>query len=152
MDLSSAEVGYFIQQVALSAKSFGVADADLTVVGDALGSLFDYKCAAPVEVIPGQGAQLQAICVGADCPLAMNATCDAYNSTLVMPSTAVSSLVPSTTAKVTGTATSMMSASMTMTGSSSASASPTKNAAAAANGYSGMGVAAVAGGFAALLL
>jgi hypothetical protein len=43
MDLSYAEVGYFISQVADSAASFGVAKDDLTVVGNALTSLFDVR-------------------------------------------------------------------------------------------------------------
>lgn len=78
MDLSSAEVGYFIEQVGLSAASFGVASADVTAVGDALTTFFDYRCSPPTTIVPSQGAQLQSICLNSDCPLAPNATCDAY--------------------------------------------------------------------------
>jgi len=75
MDLSYAEVGWFIQQVATSAASFGVAQADLTVVGNALGSLFDFRCAPATVVVPSQGAQLQSICTDSTCPIAVNSTC-----------------------------------------------------------------------------
>jgi hypothetical protein len=153
MALSPSEIGYFIQQVALSASSFGVAESDLAVVGTALTSLFDYRCAPPTTVIMSQGPQLNAICIDSTCPLAVNATCDKYNGTVAEPSTAVSSLVPTTTAKVTGTATPMASASMSMMGTgttTSTSASASANVAAGMG--CGMGVAAVAGGFAALLL
>ncbi|MCJ1293851.1 hypothetical protein MMC34_005407 [Xylographa carneopallida] len=78
MDLSAAEVGYFITQVGLAAASFGVATADVTAVGMALASLFDYSCAPPTTVIPAQGPQLQAICIDSTCPVSPNATCAAY--------------------------------------------------------------------------
>lgn len=63
MGLGAAELGYFIEQVGLSAASFGVADADVTAVGVALNSLFGYKCAAATTVVPSQGDALQAICI-----------------------------------------------------------------------------------------
>ena len=69
MDLSAAEVGYFITQVANSAASFGVAAEDLAVVGTALSTLFGHKCSPAVVVIPSQPAELQSICIGEDCPL-----------------------------------------------------------------------------------
>lgn len=80
MDLSYAEVTYFIQQVALSAQSFGVAQEDLGVAGTALNSLFNVKMAAAVTVIPSQGAQLQSICVDDTCPLAPNSTTKGYET------------------------------------------------------------------------
>jgi hypothetical protein len=97
MDLSAAEVGYFVTQVANSAASFGVAKEDLTVVGNAINGLFGMRCSAPATVVPAQGAQLQAICIDDTCPLAPNATCGAYGNA-VEPSVAVESLVPSMTA------------------------------------------------------
>ncbi|KAF1356369.1 hypothetical protein BDV97DRAFT_276865, partial [Delphinella strobiligena] len=81
MDLDSAEVGYFIQQVGLAAESFGVAAADVQVVATALETIFDVKCAPATTVIPAQGAQLQSICQAEDCALAPNASCAAYPST-----------------------------------------------------------------------
>lgn len=78
MDLDIYQVTYFIQQVGLSAASFGVAPADVQYVGTALMQLFGYKCAPPMTVIPAQGAQLQAICIANNCPTAANATCAAY--------------------------------------------------------------------------
>ncbi|KAH6692224.1 hypothetical protein F5X68DRAFT_250410 [Plectosphaerella plurivora] len=78
MDLDPSELGYFIQQVALSAQSFGVAEADITAVGKALSSLFNVRCAPPTEVIPGGGVQLQSICIAGACPVAENDTCQCY--------------------------------------------------------------------------
>ena len=74
MALNSSQVGYFIEQVGLAASSFGVAEADVTYVGNALTMLFDYKCSAATTVIPAQGPQLQSICTTDDCMMAMNAT------------------------------------------------------------------------------
>jgi len=149
MDISTAEFGYFVTQVANSAASFGVAKSDLAIVGNALGSAFGYKCSPETTIIPAQGAQLQAICIGDDCSTSPNATCSAY-AAAVEPSTAVSSLVPSSTAPVTGTAT-PKSAQTTGTGSatsSTATPSSTKNAASILQ----INLAAVAGGLVALLL
>lgn len=78
MALNVYEVTYFIQQVGLSAASFGVATADITAVGTALNNLFGYRCAPPAVVIPSQGAQLQAICIADNCPVAPMPTCAAY--------------------------------------------------------------------------
>ncbi len=82
MALSQDEVGYFITQVGGSALSFGVAEADVTAVGDALTMLFNYRCIAPETVIPGQGPQLNSICLAESCPLdPVNATCSLYDNT-----------------------------------------------------------------------
>ncbi|KAF1989331.1 hypothetical protein K402DRAFT_418613 [Aulographum hederae CBS 113979] len=78
MMLDPAEVGYFIQQVGLSAASFGVTDADVQAVGKALTDAFGYKCSPAVEIIPSQGKALQAICIDDACPLAENADCKLY--------------------------------------------------------------------------
>jgi len=80
MDLDSNEVGYFIQQVGLSATSFGVTTDDATAVGELLTTTFDKKCSAAATVIPSQGSQLQAICTADDCPMAANANCSAYDA------------------------------------------------------------------------
>lgn len=77
MDLDSAQVGYFIEQVGLSAASFGVAKSDITAVADALNKLFGYRCAPKTTVIPAQGPQFQSVCTDSDCPLADNAMCSA---------------------------------------------------------------------------
>ncbi|KAG8624657.1 hypothetical protein KVT40_007724 [Elsinoe batatas] len=78
MDLDENEVGYFNQQVGLSAASFGVTEEDVTAVGTALNSVFNVRCAPPTAVVPAQGAQLQSICIAESCPLSPNATCDSY--------------------------------------------------------------------------
>jgi uncharacterized membrane protein YgcG len=78
MDLGPAEMGYFIQQVALSGASFGVAQDDLQIVGQSLNAAFNLRCAPEAEIIPGQGAQLNSMCIADNCPLHPNATCAAY--------------------------------------------------------------------------
>lgn len=82
MDLNPYEVTYFIEQVAMAAASFGVAEDDLAVVGTALNSLFNVRCAPATTVIPAQGALLQSICIDGSCPLSPNNTCSAYVSTM----------------------------------------------------------------------
>lgn len=90
MDLDPNEVGYFIQQVGLSAQSFGVAPDDVTAVGKLLTETFDGKCAAAATVISAQGAQLQAICIADDCPMAAQANCSAYGPSPGKPANATS--------------------------------------------------------------
>jgi hypothetical protein len=134
MDLSAAEVGYFVTQVALAGASFGVSNDDLTGVGKALNSLFGMSCSPPAEVITGQGSQLQAICIDSTCPVATNAVCSQYD-------TAVEPVNATTTPTITSTTTS--------TSTSATVKSTTSTAGAASMGLSLM---AVAGGFAALLV
>ncbi|CZT52321.1 uncharacterized protein RSE6_13629 [Rhynchosporium secalis] len=69
MYLSRHEVQYFIEQVAASALSFGVAAEDIAPVGQQLMKLFNYRCLPPTTVIQSQGAQLQSICTQMFCPL-----------------------------------------------------------------------------------
>ncbi|KAL7943392.1 hypothetical protein V8C42DRAFT_328919 [Trichoderma barbatum] len=80
MALDSAELTYFIQQIALAAQSFGVAASDIEIVGGALSNAFGMRCAMPTAVIKAQGPQLQAICIESDCPLAKNASCSLYEA------------------------------------------------------------------------
>ncbi|KAG0648269.1 hypothetical protein D0Z07_5234 [Hyphodiscus hymeniophilus] len=142
MDLSYAEVTYFISQVAASAASFGVATDDLTIVGTALNSAFNVRCAPPTTIIMSQGAQLNSICIDDTCPTAPNATCASYNATM---EPAVSNSTSSATATSSGSG-SGTSPSSTATGSSPATV--TTGAAATV----GMSFAAVAAGlFAAFL-
>jgi len=78
MNLNTAQVGYFIQQVGLAAASFGVSDGDIKLVATALGETFALSCSPPRTVIHSQGPQLQSICQANDCHKSSNATCDAY--------------------------------------------------------------------------
>lgn len=80
MHLDPNQLGYFVQQVALAAASFGVAEADIEAVGMALNMLFGLRCAPPVEVAKGEGPQLQAICIAESCPLAPEAVCSKYDA------------------------------------------------------------------------
>ena len=62
MALDAYEVSYFIEQVGLSAASFGVATADVEAVGEALQKLFGYRCAPATQVIPKKPDELESIC------------------------------------------------------------------------------------------
>jgi len=100
MALDANEVGYFIEQVGLSAQSFGVTSDDVTAVGKLLTSTFDVKCAAAATVIPAQGAQLQSICTADDCPTAANASCSSYGTVPGAPANVTTtSTSPSSTGK-----------------------------------------------------
>jgi len=79
MALNHSEVGWFIHNVGLSAASFGVADADVTAVGNALNNAFGYRCAPPASIPKSASPEPQSICIDADCPLAANATCANYS-------------------------------------------------------------------------
>ncbi len=91
MALDPYQMGYFIQEVAASARSFGVAESDITAAGNALNMLFNYRCEAPMTVVPSGGAMLQSMCTDATCPLAANATCSAYDA-VIQPMTANATL------------------------------------------------------------
>ncbi|MCJ1285200.1 hypothetical protein MMC26_004538 [Xylographa opegraphella] len=144
MDLSAAEVGYFITQVGLAAASFGVATADVTAVGMALASLFDYSCSPPTTVVPAQGPQLQAICIDSTCPVSPNATCAAYPMAM-QPLVANVSLAMGEGVNSTS---SMMSGSATATGTMMPTITPASGAAKSIAG----GMIAVAAGLVAMVL
>jgi hypothetical protein len=62
MALDAAEVGYFIEQVGLSAASFGVSSSDVAAVGSALMGAFGYRCEPPASIPAFEPAALQSIC------------------------------------------------------------------------------------------
>lgn len=85
MGLGPYEVGYFIEQVGLSALSYGVTMDDVTMIGDTLSSLFNVRCAPNTTIIMAQGATLNSICTMDNCMLAANASCGSYPMNLPMP-------------------------------------------------------------------
>ncbi|TGO21174.1 hypothetical protein BPAE_0235g00030 [Botrytis paeoniae] len=111
MDLSDAEVNYFIEQVALSAASFGVSDSDLMIIGYSLQQSFGYRCLPPITIIPKQGSQLQSICTDITCPLAPKNTCAYYDHTVAKPN--LSSSRSPGTGSSTGTRTNTSTATRT---------------------------------------
>ena len=134
MALDSAQVGYFITQVGLAAASFGVAQSDVTLVGNTLVKVFDYRCAPPTIVIPSQGAQLQSICTANDCMISPNSTCSSYSA-------AISPAVANSTLASSGNSSASSSSSMSSTSSTSgsgASASAFKGDASAVSGNTGI--------------
>jgi hypothetical protein len=110
MDLDVNEVGYFIQQVGLSAASFGVTEEDVAAVGKSLNDTFGYRCAPAAGVIPADDVELQSICIDESCPISPNATCDAYDSVMAPMSTSPASM---STAMPNGTSSMMPTGSMT---------------------------------------
>ena len=68
MALDAAEVGYFIQQVGLSATSFGVTPAEVKAVGETLQKTFGQRCAPAAAVLPGEQKELQAVCIAVSMP------------------------------------------------------------------------------------
>lgn len=120
MVLDPYQTGYFIEQVGLSAASFGVAKSDINAVAAALEKMFNYRCAPKTTVIPAQGPQFQSVCTDESCPLADNAMCSAQ------PSMAQPLVANKTLAMGEGR---MPSGSPSSSASSSASASSTFNAA-----------------------
>jgi len=152
MDLDAAQVGYFITQVGLAASSFGVAQDDITTVATALEGYFDVRCAPATALIPVEGPQLQSICIAADCPLAPNSTCSAYQPA-VLPGVANASLADglgnaSSTATASAAA---LSPSGSATGSSTASGTAAASSAAAAANAAGVLAAGGLAAFAFLL-
>ncbi|KAL2213034.1 hypothetical protein CC79DRAFT_1315901 [Sarocladium strictum] len=148
MDLNKAEMDYFITQVGMSAASFGVADSDVKAVGESLNKLFNVRCAPATEVIKGQGAELQSICIAEDCPLAEKATCDKYDKA-VEPEEAMtgnSTMTASGTGTMEATGTETMA---TETGTGTGAPGTVETGAAAAKGLS---VAALVAGVAAFVL
>jgi len=91
MDLNPYQLGYFITQVGLSAASFGVATADVTAVGTALGSLFGQRCSPDAMVVPGTPAAPQAICQDDSCPEAASPNCSEYGKAVAPMSATASS-------------------------------------------------------------
>ncbi|UZJ52101.1 hypothetical protein CBS101457_001421 [Exobasidium rhododendri] len=75
MNLDKYEMAYFIEQVGLSATSFGVTTEDATAVGTALTNAFDYRCLPPTSLGGGAANASQSICVAANCPLAASSNC-----------------------------------------------------------------------------
>ena len=143
MDLGPSELGYFIEQVALAASSFGVADSDVAVVGKALNGLFGMRCSPPATAIPAQGPQLQAICIEDTCPLSPDAVCAKY-----VPAVAPQ---PNSTGGAGGASNHSAAPTVTMSSPTTTTMVPTAVSQAGA-AATGLGVAAIAGGFAMLML
>lgn len=63
MDLGPKQVGWFIEQVGLSAASFGVSSADVQTVATALNKSFAYRCEPPASIPAYAPPDLQSICI-----------------------------------------------------------------------------------------
>jgi len=143
MQLGYGEITYFIQQVGLSAASFGVATEDVTAVGTALTNAFGFRCEPPTTIVPAQGPQLQSICADQSCPVSPGAVCASYNNTIPEPGNATSSTSGGTPTS-TGTG--------SKTSGTSTGTSPPATVSKAAGATVAVSFAALAGGLAAMLL
>jgi hypothetical protein len=79
MALDEKQIGWFVTNVGLSAKSFGVTDDDVATVGKALLDTFGNRCSPPVAGPQSPAPELQAICIEPTCPLAAQPVCDQYD-------------------------------------------------------------------------
>jgi hypothetical protein len=69
MELTDAQNMYFVTQVGAAAKSYGVVDADITIIATALINLYNRKNSPAVAVNAAAGltSSLQSICQGPTC-------------------------------------------------------------------------------------
>ncbi|KAK3117698.1 hypothetical protein LTR53_000627 [Teratosphaeriaceae sp. CCFEE 6253] len=123
MALDPYDFGFFVQQVALSAASYGVALADLEIVGDQLYEAFGYRCSALNTFVPESQPALQSICITDDCLIEGNSTCSLY-AKVQEPKRNGSATVtgthhPSATSAATATSSKKSGADMTKTRSGS---------------------------------
>lgn len=93
MDLDHDQMGYFIEQVGMSAASFGAATCDVTIVGDALTKIFDYQCSPPYALTAEDGPHRQSICIASSCPFDPMADCSLYPMQYPMTSSSISTSV-----------------------------------------------------------
>lgn len=97
MNLDRDQMNYFIQQVGLSAMSFGVSMEDATTVGNSLNMTFNYRCEPPMVIAQGFANVSQSICLAGSCPEASPSNCmqmgDSYpnGTNNVMPQSASAS-------------------------------------------------------------
>jgi len=81
MALEPEEITWFIMNVGLAATSFGVTTEDATAVGTTLNTVFNAACEPAMALLPNTDPVLNSMCLGEDCPLAMNSNCTAYDTT-----------------------------------------------------------------------
>ncbi|KUJ18985.1 uncharacterized protein LY89DRAFT_581946 [Mollisia scopiformis] len=72
MDLNQTDIGYFIDQLALSAAHFGFSQQDSSSLSTQLNAKYNVRCSPPV------GTQLYSLCQDETCPLDPSPDCAAY--------------------------------------------------------------------------
>ena len=79
MNLDKYETSFFTKQIVDAVISLGFEQPDIDFTTTSLYTVFGNRCSPATTVIPSEaGEQLQSICVAANCPLDVNATCGAY--------------------------------------------------------------------------
>lgn len=105
---------FFISTVKSSALSLGIKEEDAAILYNTLDTLFNKRCSPPTAVAGiNAPAELQSVCIAANCPLDPKANCSAYpdngvakipvNVTEEANGTSTSSATPTPTAKTNGT-------------------------------------------------
>ncbi|RAL60902.1 hypothetical protein DID88_010227 [Monilinia fructigena] len=84
MHLGHTEVGYFIEQFLLSARSFGFSSSDLMMVETALRQKFAYRC-FPRLLRKKHGPQLPSICTDSSCRCISSNYCHLYDQSITKP-------------------------------------------------------------------
>ncbi|SCV70171.1 BQ2448_1565 [Microbotryum intermedium] len=152
MVLGPNEMLYFITQVALSAASFGVAQADIEDAGSALNTLFNYRCSpsVPQNVSAALAGTLQSICTAESCPLDPDSNCTAQAA--IAAPVAANSTNNASTSATSAMGSASASATGSRTGTATAAAATTARPASGANQVKAAGAVGIIGAAVALLL
>ena len=79
MNLDKYETSFFTKQIVDTVTALGFEQPDIDFTNTSLCTVFGDRCSPATTVIsPEADEQLQSICVAANCPLDVNATCGAY--------------------------------------------------------------------------
>ena len=95
MDLNQTELGYFIDQLALSTLYWGFSQADSDEFAAQQNARYNVRCLPPV------GTRLFSLCQDQSCPLAERPDCDAYLDANLGPSGVISTAMATDTAQFT---------------------------------------------------
>ncbi len=79
MSLNPYDLGYFIQQVGLAARSVGLTQKEATAVTDDMAQGLTFRCKPLSALVPDGLVGPQSICTDASCPLAPDFDCTGYD-------------------------------------------------------------------------
>ena len=147
MNLEYNQLGYFINQLSLSATYHGVSSQDADTFRTQLNSRYNVRCAPAITLNPAAPPQLLSLCQNPTCPLAVPVSdCAAYTNLTANGSPNSNPTTVTGTATVTATATASANPS---SGTNTATPVP---AASSSEKLSAGGIAGVAIGGAAVLI
>lgn len=79
MALDPNELGWFIENVGLAARSVGISEREANIITSSMSRSLNLRCLPPIAVLPGGPVAPQGLCTDATCELAPNAACTAYD-------------------------------------------------------------------------